>query len=217
MTATSPWDEDDWNARTLAAYEQQAHRYREQTGDLPEHPWLERLAKDAPPGRILEVGSAHGREADALEARGRQVHRTDATLAFVEMQRAEGHAADVLNVLTDDIEGPYAAVLADAVFLHFRPGELRRVLAKLRTALAPGGLLAFSVKVGDGFEWSSHKLGVPRFFQYWQPGPLRAVVTDCGFDVVTLDVTEGTPWDWIRVVATPRRDASLPGSEHRAD
>jgi acetylornithine deacetylase len=195
--------EPDSNARTVAAYEAQADRYREQTQGLPKDDWLDRLAADAPPGRILEVGSAHGRDATALERRGRSVHRTDAALAFVEMQRAGGYAADVLDVLTDEIKGPYAAVLANAVLLHFQPDELRRVLAKIRGALLPGGLLAFSVKIGDGSEWSSHKLGVPRFFQYWQPEPLRDLVGECGFDVVALEVDPGTPWDWIRVLARP--------------
>lgn len=197
--------EPDSNARTVAAYEAQADRYREQTQALPPDNWLDRLASDAPSGRILEIGSASGRDATALEGRGRSVHRTDATLAFVEMQRSEGHRADVLNVLTDEIKGPYAAVLANAVFLHFQPVELRLVLAKIRGALVLGGLLAFSVKVGDGSEWSSHKLGVPRFFQYWQPQPLRDLVLESGYDVVSLDVEAGTPWDWIRVRATPSR------------
>ncbi len=195
--------EPDSNARTVAAYEAQADRYREQTQGLPKDDWLDRLTSNAPPGRILEIGGAHGRGATALERRRRTVHRTDAALAFVEMQRAQGHAADVFDVLTDEIKGPYAAVLANAVLLHFQPDELRRVLAKIRGALLPDGLLAFSVKMGDGSEWSSHKLGVPRFFQYWQPEPLRDLVGECGFDVVALEVDPGTPWDWIRVLARP--------------
>lgn len=206
--SSAPGDEHDWNARTLAAYEEQAQRYREQTEALDKDRWLEGLATAAPAGRFLEVGSAYGRDALALESLGRQVHRTDATRAFVEMQRAEGHAADVLNVLTDDIMGPYAAVLANAVFLHFQPAELRDVLVKVRLALSPGGLLAFSVKIGDGSEWSSHKLGVPRFFQYWQPEPLRDLVTECGYEVLDLQVDPPAPglvWGWIRVIATPRR------------
>lgn len=195
----------DTNARTLAAYEQAAALYREQTLALPENGWLRQLAGMAPDGTVLEVGSASGRDADDLERLGRRVHRTDATAAFVEMQRAEGHAADVLDVLTDDIAGPYAAVLANAVFLHFQPDELRHVLAKVRAALVPDGLLAFSVKVGDGSEWSSHKLGVPRFFQYWQPGPLGDLVTECGYELVQVDLDPGEPWGWIRVLARPAR------------
>lgn len=201
--------EPNRNARTLAAYEQHAELYREQTQALGGDRWLDLLAAQAPSGTILEIGSAYGRDADALEGLGRSVHRTDATHAFVAMQRAEGHAADVLDVLADDITGPYAGVLANAVFLHFQRDELRRVLAKVRGALVAGGLLAFSVKVGDGAEWSSDKLGVPRFFQYWRPEPLRELVEACGFDVVELAVDAPGPglvWGWIRVTARPAGD-----------
>lgn len=201
----------DANARTLAAYEEHAQTYREQTQGLPDDDWLRRLATDAPAGPVLEIGSAHGRDALTLESYGRAVQRTDATLAFVDMLRADGHAAEPLNVLTDDIKGTYAAVLANAVFLHFQPGELRMVLDKVHSALVPGGLLAFSVKVGHGSEWSSHKLGVPRFFQYWQPEPLRDLVSECGFRIVGLEVDGAEPWDWIRVIATP----ASPGPDGR--
>lgn len=203
------------NANTLRAYEAEAGRYRDRTQRHGTTEWLRRLASDAPPGRVLEIGSAHGRDALVLEEFGRDVHRTDATLAFVEMQRVEGHHADVLNVLTDDILGPYAAVLANAVFLHFQPDELREVLAKIRAALVPDGLLAFSVKVGEGSEWSSHKLGVPRFFQYWLPEPLRELVVAGGYEIVECAVDRGEPWDWIRVLATPR--ATRPSTPEQQD
>lgn len=131
------------------------------------------------------------------------MRRTDATLAFVELLRHDGHPADVLNVLTDDLGGPYAGVLADAVFLHFTPEQLRGVLLRVRESLSPGGLLAFSVKIGDGTEWSDHKLGAPRFFQYWQEGPLRALLADCGYDVLDLTTETGGVWDWLLVLGTP--------------
>jgi len=195
--------ESDPHARTLEAYEQGAARYRERTGWIVMEAWLERLVAEAPPGPVLEIGSAHGRDADHLERSGRRVHRTDAASAFVEMQRAAGHVAEVLDVLTDDLQGPYAAVLANAVLLHFQPDEVRRVLGRIRAALAPAGLLAFTVKVGHGAEWSSAKLGAPRFFQYWQPEPLRELVTESGYEVVALEVDPGEPRDWIRVLARP--------------
>lgn len=198
------------NARTLATYEATTALYRERTGQqLPEGIGLllTTLARSAPEGPILEIGSAHGRDALVLEGLGRTVRRTDATRAFVEQLRADGRAADALNVLTDplvdDQHGPYAAVLANAVFLHFSPGELHTVLRAVADALLPGGLLGFTVKVGDGSEWTTAKLGAPRFFRYWRPDPLRDLVERSGLDVVELAVDPAQPCDWIRVVATP--------------
>lgn len=121
----------------------------------------------------------------------------------MELLRQDGHAADVLNVLTDDLGGPYAGVLADAVFLHFTPQQLGGVLRRVRESLAPGGVLAFSVKIGEGTEWSDHKLGAPRFFHYWQEDALRAQLADCRFEVLDLTTETGGVWDWLLVLARP--------------
>lgn len=156
-------------------------------------------------GTVLEIGSAHGRDAAFVESLGRTVRRTDATRAFVAMLREQGHEADRLDVLTDPLtgptHGPYAAVLADAVFLHLSEQQLVHVLAKVRGSLVAGGLLAFTVKVGEGTEWSDHKLGLPRFFQYWQADPLRRTVEAAGFSPVEVVVDTGGTWDWLLVTA----------------
>lgn len=165
--------------------------------------FLTRFDQGCPPGRVLEIGSADGRDAAFLESLGREMRRTDATRAFVEMLQQGGHPADVLNVLTDDLGGPYAGVLADAVFLHLTPEQLANVFVRIRQTLSPGGLLAFSVKIGEGSEWSSHKLGAPRWFQYWEETSLRTLLGDCGFDVVDLAVDTGGAWDWLLLLATP--------------
>ncbi len=73
---------------------------------------------------MLEIGSATGRDAAVLEARGLKVRRTDATPAFVDRLRADGVAADVLNVITDELGGPWDAIYAGAVFLHLNVLEL---------------------------------------------------------------------------------------------
>jgi hypothetical protein len=101
---------------------------------------------------VLEVGSATGRDARALEALGRRVERTDAAHAFVEMLSAQGYAARRLDVLTNDVGGPYAAVLAHAVFLHFTSRQLRTALDRVRRALAADGVPGFTVKEGNGSE-----------------------------------------------------------------
>ncbi len=64
-------------------------------------------------------------------------------------------------------------------------------------------MLAFSVKIGDRTEWSDHKLGAPRFFQYWQESSLRALLADCGFDVLDLTSETGSVWDWLLVTTRP--------------
>ena len=180
----------DRNDRTLQTYEQAAARYAERTvrGDDELDDLVPLVAAHAPPGAdVLEVGSGPGHDAARLEGLGFTVRRSDATRAFVEMQRAAGHQIDVLDVRTDDLGGPYDVVFAHAVLLHIDRVELPGVLARLRDAVRPGGLLAMSLKEGDGEEWSSHKVELPRHFTYWREAPLRAALEGAGWQPVVLE------------------------------
>ncbi len=194
----------DANAETLATYERVAGLYRERTvrrddksGDL-----VGLVTTHAPAGAsVLEVGSGPGHDAHRLEAHGFAVRRTDATRAFVEMLRADGHQADVLDVRTDDLGGPYDVVFAHAVLLHIDRDELPRVLRRLLAAVRPGGLLAMSLKKGDGEGWSSHKVERPRHFTYWRAEPLRDVLLGAGWDPFLLGPTDPTYGPWLKVLA----------------
>ena len=98
---------------------------------------------------------------------------TDATPAFVEHLREQGHPALGFNVLTDPVPGGYQIILANAVFLHLTRPQLADTLRRLLAALTNGGRLAFTVKQGEGEEWSTAKLDLARYFCYWQPEPLH--------------------------------------------
>jgi len=164
--------------------------------------WIDKmLALAKPQPRILEIGSAFGRDALYLESQGCAVDRTDATEAFVERLRAEGHTAEVLNAITDNFPGEHDIVYANAVFLHFTDNELRQVLRKSYDYLAEGGILAFTVKQGDGADWSQEKLGAPRFFQFWRPEPLKTEVEAIGFTVKVLFPESEPDAKWLHVVA----------------
>jgi 2-polyprenyl-3-methyl-5-hydroxy-6-metoxy-1,4-benzoquinol methylase len=194
----------DRNDETLRTYEQAAARYAERTVRADDEPddLVPLVAAHAPPGAdVLEVGSGPGHDATRLEALGFRVRRSDATRAFVEMQRAEGHEVDVLDVRTDDLGGPYDVVFAHAVLLHIDRPELPGVLARLRDAVRPGGLLAMSLKEGDGQEWSSHKLELPRHFTYWREQPLRAVLEGVGWRPVVCEHVGPPDRPWLRTLS----------------
>jgi SAM-dependent methyltransferase len=197
----------DANARTISAYDQYAQRYidqttREVTGAAKE--WLDRAVAGVQRGaRILELGSASGRDAAYLRDLGYQVRCTDATPAFVAALRARGIAASQLNAITDDLPGDLDVVLADAVLLHFTRREFTAVTAKVRRALRPGGRFAFTVKLGDGEDWSSARLGAPRFFCYWREPRVRVVLSAAGFPGADIRKARGRAGDkdWLHVVA----------------
>ncbi|HZX09048.1 class I SAM-dependent methyltransferase [Kribbella sp.] len=187
------------NELTLAAYEQAPDKFRDTIPKDPNQALIDLLAARLPPGgRVLELGSGTGRDAIELERRGYLVRRTDATRAFVEMMRADGYAADELNALTDEYGGPYDAVYASAVFLHFDRAQLADVL---RRSARSAPVLAFATREGQGEEWSSRHLDLPRHFVLWQEAPLRDLLTASGWTVEQLERTESKIGSWLQVLA----------------
>lgn len=187
------------NEVTLAAYEQASDKFRESIPKDPNKDLIGLLETRVPPGgHVLELGSGTGRDALELERRGYVVRRTDATRAFVEMMQADGYVADRLNAITDEYGGPYDAVYASAVFLHFDRGELTAVLRKAARA-AP--VLAFAIREGKGEEWSNRHLDLPRHFVLWQEEPLRDLLTATGWAIERLERTKLAGGTWLQVLA----------------
>lgn len=189
--------------RTLLAYERGADRYAERT-DGHRAGLVDDLLALVPAGaHVLELGSGPGRDAIALEAAGLHVDRTDGARAFVDRLRADGHDARVLDLRRDDWGGPYDAVFANAVLLHVRRDDLGAVLGRALAAVRPGGVLAATVKHGDGAGWSDRKLDDARHFTYWAPEALAAAVAGAGWAEVDVRETTraGADERWLTVTA----------------
>ncbi|WP_310964608.1 class I SAM-dependent methyltransferase [Nocardioides terrisoli] len=200
---------------TVEAYQSFAAAYAAATPGLPTQVRFDIAAFVARVGEgaeVLEIGSGPGRDACALEAAGLVVRRTDITPAFVDLLRADGHDADVVDPLVDDLGGPWDAVWSNAALLHVARDDLATVLARLAAVTRPGGVLFLSVKEGDGEAWSTHgKVAAPRHFTYWREQPLREVLAGAGWTVEVVNQTESARDRWLDVVAT----AAPTGSEHR--
>ena len=127
--------------------------------------------------------------------------RSDATPAFVERLRAAGHDAQLLDIRSGDLGGPYNGVLANAVLLHLSRDQFRDALRRVRQAVTAGGLLAVTLKEGDGDQWSTAKLGMPRHFTYWREAALRRALPDTGWDITFLAHVPGRADQWLHVIA----------------
>lgn len=194
------------NQQTIDSYNQHVKEYingtpQEVNGDVKV--WVDdALGRIPTGGSVLELGSAFGRDADYIAAKGYNVQPTDATASFVELLQEKGHNARLLNAITDDFGGPYDMVFANAVLLHFTADETATVLAKAFNSLNPGGVLAFTVKKGNGEEWSEAKLNAPRYFHYWQQADLQNALEQAGFK--DINISDGTTKnaEWLQVIAT---------------
>jgi 2-polyprenyl-3-methyl-5-hydroxy-6-metoxy-1,4-benzoquinol methylase len=128
-------------------------------------------------GLILEVGSGSGRDADYIESLGGKVRRTDATQAFLDLQAERGKQAELLNLLTDTLGGPYDAILAICVLIHIERAQTDRILRKVRKALRPGGVFLASMWEGAGQTDGRYHM------TYWSRTAFAARLTAAGLTV----------------------------------
>jgi predicted TPR repeat methyltransferase len=177
------------NKATLAAYQAKTQVYIDNTPLGDEHllRWLNEVLELVPhKGTIFEIGSGLGRDAEYIRSRGFSITCSDAVPNFLEIVQSKGFATCSLNILTDDIQGQYDLVLANAVLPHFAPAEVSLILDKVHKALNKEGYFAFSLKEGSGAVWSDEKLGKPRYFHYWQLEPFKNLVARHGFKWISM-------------------------------
>jgi 2-polyprenyl-3-methyl-5-hydroxy-6-metoxy-1,4-benzoquinol methylase len=167
--------------RTIATYERIAREYAAEITDEPPPERADALARllDAlfPCPAILEVGSGTGRDADHLERLGARVRRTDAASAFVELQAERGRHAQLLDVIADDLGGPYDAVLAMCVLIHVERARTDALLRKVARALRPSGAFLVSVREGIGEERGACHM------TYWCAAEFETRLAVAGFNV----------------------------------
>lgn len=190
---------------TLAAYTKAADRYLSESArpgpKVLEH--LRRFAVRVGAGPALEIGSGPGWDAEQLESLGCRVERTDATASFVDRLQQRGHAARLLDVRHDELGGPYAGVLANAVLLHLPRDEFNPVIRRIRAALHQDGTFGLTLREGDGDAWSMHKLELPRYFTFWREHQLLRVLKDSSFQAEYVEryTSSSNGDEWLLVIA----------------
>ncbi|MGH6693691.1 class I SAM-dependent methyltransferase [Sphingopyxis sp.] len=203
----------DWD--TVRSYDRVAADYAAEAAATPE--WVATeidafVAGLGGSGRVLEIGSGGGRDAVALEQRGVSVRRTDISNGFVDLLRASGFDAALLDPLTDDLSDPqrpgtpYDGVWACACLIHVARADLGTVLGRLAAATRTGGRLHASVRDGDGEDVTLEGgAAEPRRYAetYWREPALRSVLTDAGWVVNEVRKCIGRPGDrWLSVRAS---------------
>ena len=195
------------NSETLQSYEARVQEYIDGTSQIlvgAAKEWIDAALADlSPEAKIVELGSAHGRDAAYIVSKGFEVECTDAVAGFISQLQAKWFNARHYNALTDDLGNEYDLILANAVLLHFNKAELALVLRKLLHSLKKGGRLAFSLKQGQGEVWSVAKIGAPRFFCYWEQAELEPFLGSAGFTRWSIEeaLTGRVHAEWLFVIA----------------
>jgi SAM-dependent methyltransferase len=181
---------DSGNRRTIESYEQIARAYAEETAPDQSGPaefiaeGLHRLVDAVPTGgTALEVGSGPGWDADFVESQGVAVRRTDITAAFIDLQAERGKHVEKLDVISGELGGPYAGVMALAVLHHVDRDRIPALLGKVAAALHPGGVFLVAIREGDGELWEIGDSGNPYFTVLWRESAFLDLLEDVGLMV----------------------------------
>lgn len=195
------------NEQTLRTYKKKLQEYIDNTPkhiNEAESVWIKQTLDLIPKsGKILEIGSGAGRNAIGIQKQGYNITCTDALQEFVDLLRQNGLEASLLDALKDSFGHDYDMIFANGVLVHFTPGETENILKKVYASLKNDGIFAFSLKQGAGSEWTSEKLGEPRFFHYWQPETLKQLVEFQGFEWLAMleGKTSLQNTSWLYIIA----------------
>jgi SAM-dependent methyltransferase len=148
--------------------------------------WIADLLEPYLGERVLEVGAGHGTFTELL-APGRAVVATELSPRCVAELQGRFASRSEVTVLDADVKGaaehgPYDAAVLINVLEHIE--DDRTVLRDLAAVLKPGGRLLLWVPAFEGL-YSDFDRRVGHFRRYRIP-PLRATLTDAGFEPVEL-------------------------------
>jgi SAM-dependent methyltransferase len=173
---------------TLRYYNEHAEEFCANTFslDMSElyRPFLERVPEG---GRILDAGCGSGRDALAFSQLGYEVEAFDASAEIVQIAREQTG----LDIKVDTFESfrfdePFDGIWACASLLHLSETELVPCLIRMRDALAPGGVMYASFKLGDGMK----NRGDRAFLDLTRDGIIDMVAQVSDLEVAQLWVTD---------------------------
>jgi SAM-dependent methyltransferase len=146
---------------------------------------LERLRDHGP---VLDLGCGRGELLMLLREAGVEARGVDGDAALVQGARRRGldvTEADVLEHLGTVPEGSCGAITAYHLLEHLAPADLARLLAEVRKALRPGGILLaespnpHSLRVGASLFWLD-----PTHQRPLMPETLELFLTAAGLEVM---------------------------------
>jgi predicted TPR repeat methyltransferase len=77
---------------------------------------------------------------------------------------------------------------------------VKQVIEKAHKSLKLGGVFAFSLKQGEGSEWSQHKLNSDRYFKYWSEPELKALLDETNFEDFELSRRTSPRDKWFQII-----------------
>jgi SAM-dependent methyltransferase len=189
------------NDETIKTYQENFKKYAEKTppitsGDFKD--WLDLFISLLPKmAKIIELGSATGRDAKYFKSNGFEVFCTDVIPEALENLSKEGFKISIFdfrddpkNEWTDNFDG----LFANAVLLHAPQDIFEKALNNFKRIVKKNGIIAFSLKTGKGEEISIEKMGAPRYFRYHSKDEITKLLSTLNYEIISVKTSSDNKW-----------------------
>lgn len=186
------------NSITIKTYENILDKYiQTRHSDITQElkPWREKMLsyikKNA---KILEIWTWSGRDANYIENLWYSVQRSDATNAFIEYNKKQWKNIIKLDILNIDIQEKYDLVFTNAVLMHFKENEIKKIFSDIHNILNNEWIFAFNVQKGYGEDFKDNKWWWPRFYKYRQKNEIEKKISWAGFKILNIWLSGDDRW-----------------------
>jgi 2-polyprenyl-3-methyl-5-hydroxy-6-metoxy-1,4-benzoquinol methylase len=192
---------DDKKVETVKYYDQEANSWSASHGGDDKESWwkdeMTRFNEYLPSGRILEIGSGVGKDAEALIRLGYDYTGTDASNGLLELARKRNPSATFIQRYAHEIDhslGEFDGFWASAVLLHIPRDEMRDSLLAISSVIKNDGVGFITMKEGED-ERVDEKTG--RLFTYYKEEEFRDVLESTGFSVLEVGRRDTEKDNWL--------------------
>jgi SAM-dependent methyltransferase len=182
----------DYVAVNRDFYNRNAEAYATNTAQMLDLDWLEKFASYVRPGgRILDVGSASGRDSAWFASRGFEVVGIDIAESLVKMATVTvpGARFAVMNLMDLDFEDQsFDGIWCSCVLLHIPRSDAPVAIQKMASKLRTDGVFYVLVKEGatDGLEEDSRYENAVKFSSYFEASEIRTMLKSADLEILEI-------------------------------
>jgi ubiquinone/menaquinone biosynthesis C-methylase UbiE len=176
---------------TIEAYDKMSLEYDARTSDFwQRYPrTITNRFADLIHGRVLDIGSGPGRDAEILRNLGLDVVCLDASKTMVEMTRGKGFESVVGDFSALPFgDASFEAVWAYTSLIHEPKAAVTTALQEIHRVLVPDGAFALGLIEGgeEGYQ-SISNIPLPRWFSFYTQPEAESLVTAHGFTILHFE------------------------------